>query len=244
MVAKTVVSQTVSWQVNENDWRSAFAAWDEYRGKSANTVAAHQQDMRVFCDWFALAAGSEFTPEQLNSFDLRRFRAWQLDVARVKPATWNRRLASLRALATWSRRAGLDQPDDLFEGVMDAKEVTPPPDWLTNGDFDRLARYIESSAFDPYDDRTPARRARAVRNRALAAVMLYAGLREAEAADLEMADLDLSERKGKIVVRKGKGAKRREVPVADAGLRRVLRRWLDLRGEDSGCVFTNDVGQG
>lgn len=240
----TVVPSSPEGRGEGGDWLERLAEWDRRQGRSKNTVEAHRRDLGAFCDWYAQATGCEFTPGELNSFDLRRFRQWQLEVVKCSPATWNRRLASLRVLANWARMAGMDMPVDLFDGVLAQEAQQRAPDWLNAGEFDRLARYLESTAFDPDDDRTELRRRRAMRNRALAAVMVYAGLREQECADLMVGDVDLSERKGRIVVRSGKGGKFRVVPVADAGLRRILKRWVDGRGEAprEAHLLPNDEG--
>jgi site-specific recombinase XerC len=43
-----------------------------------------------------------------------------------------------------------------------------------------------------------------------------------------MADLELSDRKGKVIVRQGKGGKRREIPLNQVA-RQAIRDWLDVR---------------
>lgn len=224
------------------DWRAELAAWDRQAGRSGNTLAAHQNDMAVWCQWYEEETGEVFLPENLNGFDLRRFRQWSLEVQGVKPATWNRRLATLRCAAECFRKMGVDVASDLFDGILPAEEQQRPAEWLGGGDFERLGRWLESSAMDPYEDRTAARRVRALRDRAICAVMLYAGLREMEVANLQMADLALTERRGMVTVRRGKGDKRRQVPVADVGLRKILRRWLEARGDGDGYLFPNETG--
>lgn len=223
----------------EMSWREEFASWDARQGKSTNTIEAHVCDLNVWCGWFEAATGYAFSPELLNSFDLARFRQWQLEVEGVKPATWNRRLASLRVLADWIRtKTDVRLAEDLFEGIRPAEEVALPADWLNDMEFGRLGRWVEGT----HDEgNTEARRRWTQRTRALTGVMLYAGLREAEAASLTMLDVELGERKGKLVVKAGKGDKRREVPI-NAELRRVLRRWLEVRRGGEGFLFPNDEG--
>lgn len=62
-----------------------------------------------------------------------------------------------------------------------------------------------------------------IRNRALLAVLFYAGLRRSEAAALEWRDIDLEN--GIITVRHGKGDKQREVPILSDTLRDYLAEW-------------------
>ncbi len=222
------------------DWMGGFQGWLRGLGRSENTVAAYGQDMQAWADWFEQATGYAFQPELLNSFDLARFRQWCLEVRKISPATWNRRLATLMVFCKWSRRKlGLSMPEDLFEGVVKAEEQQNAPDWLTDGEFERVGRYVESTALDPYETRTAARQVRAMRDRALAAAMVYAGLREMEVADLTWETVKLGERSGSITVLRGKGSKKRVVPVSGA-LLRILRRWCGRVLSE--YVFPNETG--
>lgn len=63
---------------------------------------------------------------------------------------------------------------------------------------------------------------KAVRNRALLAVLVYAGLRRSEAAALKWTDIDFEN--GVITVRHGKGDKRREIPFLGE-IAGYLREW-------------------
>ena len=64
-----------------------------------------------------------------------------------------------------------------------------------------------------------------VRNEALLALLIYAGLRVQEACDIQLRDLDLGS--GTVTIRSGKAGKARRVPLhPDA--QRLLRRYLDV----------------
>lgn len=63
----------------------------------------------------------------------------------------------------------------------------------------------------------------------------HSGVRSAEVADLEVADVRMSARKGRLIIR-GKGDKRREVPI-NAALRERLQAWLDVRPQWPGAEF-------
>lgn len=66
------------------------------------------------------------------------------------------------------------------------------------------------------------------RDRAIVALLLFTGLRLSEAAELQLADVRMSARKGVVVVRSGKGDAYREVPL-NALVRRLLEEWLEAR---------------
>ena len=92
----------------------------------------------------------------------------------------------------------------------------------------------------------------AVRNRAMVRLMLATGLRRAEVAGLDLEDLHLGggdPREWYVVVRHGKGDKRRDVPLGPA-IRRVLREYVAWRkgrecsegGVLSGALFVSERG--
>jgi len=229
--------------VCEVNWREDFRAWMLRKGVNEKTVKAYLGGLQDFADWFLSATGFEFRPELMNSFDLVRYQQWVLDVARMRPATWNQRLAALRKFCKWAG-GQVVLPVELFDDVKKAEEMDLPPDWLTDAEFGRLGSYIHSQHFDDYDSRTALRQRRAVRNRALVMLLVYCGLREFEAANLLIGDVVVGERSGRVVVRRGKGGKRREIPIGDAKARAVLRRWLDVRGAhlQEDLLFADDEG--
>jgi integrase/recombinase XerC len=64
------------------------------------------------------------------------------------------------------------------------------------------------------------------RDRVLALLPFYAGLRIGEAVALDVADVSLSARKGFVVVRSGKGGRYREIPLHPE-LREQLAIWIN-----------------
>lgn len=236
-----MADQMVATMMVSTAWREDFETWLGRKGMSSKSIRAYLQGLNDFSTWFESATGFEFQPDLLNSFDLVRYRQWLLEIARKSPSTWNQRLAALRKFCAWAGKQ-VTLPGELFEDVKKAPEVDLPPDWLTDAEFGRLGSYLHSTAFDAYDSRTELRQRRATRNRAIVAVLVYAGLREFEAANLLVEDMTISDRKGSVVVQRGKGGKRREIPLGDARARAVVRRWLEIRGEEPGYLFTDDEG--
>lgn len=84
-----------------------------------------------------------------------------------------------------------------------------------------------------------------VRDRTITLVLLHTGLRADELAQLDVDDIPISTRRGKVIVRAGKGrdgGTYREVPLHRAA-REALRAWLDERtdwpGADSPALWLN-----
>jgi site-specific recombinase XerD len=68
------------------------------------------------------------------------------------------------------------------------------------------------------------------RDQAMMMLLLYTGLRVGEVAQLDLADVAISARKGMVIVRSGKGDSYREVPL-NAPLREALMTWKQTRTE-------------
>lgn len=234
-----ISSQTIP--TTSLDWLAAFSDSLLQRGCSKNTVQAYVRDLRHFADWFAGANGGQaFTPELINGWDLRQYRAWELEICQVAPKTWNRRRASLSAFCQWLTRTQRIELHFHFDEIPPQAEEETPPDWLTDREFNALMRYVENAANQA---NTQQRKTRAIRDWAITAVMVYAGLRDQEVCDLTIGDISLSERRGRLIVRRGKGEKHREVPL-NAEARRALSAWLVERGSDAPGepLFISDDG--
>jgi integrase len=80
------------------------------------------------------------------------------------------------------------------------------------------------------EEKGPAAR----RDAALVGVLYGSGLRRAEAAALDLCDLDLTA--GSLAVRHGKGNKARQVYLASGGAE-LLESWLCVRGDSAGPLF-------
>jgi len=217
------------------DWQTDFTAWLQDRGSSAKTIAAYRSDLARYMDWFRQVNRQAFSLDLLTSVDLRAYRAHALQVEQVKPATWNRRRAALGMLCRYARQIGAISYDPLA-GVQPAEQVKAPPRWLVRSDQQRILRQLERSVNAA---RTPAARVQALRDQAMVLLMLHAGLREGEIVALDWGAINVSPRSGRIVVRRGKGDKRREIPLS-AEVRRALATWSAeaQSGQSGGPVFS------
>ena len=213
-------------------WKDAFAGYLVETGCSERTVRAYSQDLRSFEKWFFQVNRQALAPELITGVDMRAYRTHSLETEQVRPTTWNRRRATLRALCSWAQSAGL-LAYDPFQGVEAAEEVPLPPRWLTHSEYARVMRAVELLVNGA---KTALQGRQAVRDQAMLCLMVYAGLREGEVVSLDHSDVELSERKGRVIVRLGKGGKRREVPL-NAEARRALARWIDLGVTQEGAFF-------
>ena len=92
-------------------------------------------------------------------------------------------------------------------------------------------------------------RLRSSRDRAIMVLLLRTGLRIGELADLDVGDVRLTQRTGELVVRHGKGDRRRVVPLSRSA-RKAMRAWWTDREQhpsrssrDEGPLWLSRTGQ-
>jgi site-specific recombinase XerD len=134
----------------------------------------------------------------------------------MKPATVNRKLASLSALYRWAGETGQSERDPT-RYVNGIKQQPVAPKAMSKQDLTRILR---------------AARKDSKRDTALLEFLAATGLRASEVASLTVGDVELNERSGWATVR-GKGRKQRRVPV-HARARQVLGEYLEERNDPAG----------
>lgn len=214
-----------------------FEGWLRGTGRNERTVRAYLADVRSFALWFEGENREGFEVGKVTSFDLLGYRRWSIEEERVSPATWNRRRASLLVLVRWARDEGVLAYDPAAD-LKGQAEVDQAPRWLSKEEYGRFMRQVERLANGV---RSEAGRRQALRDQAVVALMVWAGLREGEVCELRREDVQVSERKGKVVVRHGKGEKYREVPLNEKA-RRAVKGWLDVCTQ-TGPLFIGKQGE-
>lgn len=176
-------------------------------------------------------------PEQVWSADwsalsVPAFEAIDAGIRQAWPGSASTRNAmrdSVRAVVRASLSAGLlthDQATPMLNALAPEKQVR---------DEEKQARghipagRVKQVFHELAQDRSPVAR----RDTAIIALLVGAGLRRAEACSANLVDLDSAFEQ--LVVR-GKGGVVRTVPLAP-GVRRALRAWLKVRGEEPGPLL-------
>lgn len=206
-----------------------FSSFEEElcrEGKSPRTISSYLSDLRHFATWFAQSNGEPFSPQAITILDVRAYKSHLQTVAKFKPATINRRLAALTRYCRFARSLGLidEDPTHAVQGVRQQETVRPKA--LSALELRKLLREVHKSGNK--------------RDIAIVEVLANTGLRVGELVSLAMEDIDLSERKGQVTVRSGKGTKYRQVPL-NADARRSLHDYLEIRPE--GVTDSFFVGQ-
>lgn len=159
----------------------------------------HLGDLRGFAAWFEAENDLEFHPKDITPTDLREFKRFLVRKRKLKPASVNRKLATLRSFLGWAVDVKLipdGRPPAMPRSIRQSR---PGPRWLDRREVRALLRAVERGAVD--------------RDRAVVTVLLHTGLRVQELCDLAWSDIQLRPRRGRLVVRHGKGDRRREIPL-------------------------------
>ncbi|MEW6403216.1 MAG: tyrosine-type recombinase/integrase [Chloroflexota bacterium] len=206
-----------------------FQAYLLAEDRSPVTIAGYLGDVRLFAQWYEKRYGEGMTPEDLTNEAVRGYKQHLLDQA-AKPKTINRRLAALAAYAHWLEQAGyVKNARNPVQGVKAVKETALAPKWLDKKQRAALLRAVDKEVEDAIH-RYPRLRLMYLRDAAIVKLILFAGLRVGEIIQLRMSDVVLDERKGGVVVREGKGTKRREIPL-NAKARKAILDYLHIRPE-------------
>src|SRR5216683_268639 len=187
-----------------------IAAWQEMLAHrpdlSAKTIALYTQDARRFATWLqnehpGLKA-TEITP-----IDAKTYRDHLL-AKRFAPTTINRALISLMLFF------------DTIDGTNPFRHLTmidvvePAPVALSKTEWDAVRRCAEQRV----------RRDHGLAL-ALATLFRYAGPRVSEVATLQIPDVQISARRGLLIIRRGKGLKHREIPLVQGETVAPWSRW-------------------
>lgn len=188
----------------------AFKRFLEQRERSPHTIKHYLSDLSDFAVWFEQTNEDVLTPEKITPTDLREYKRELVMQRKLKPNTVNRKLATLRAFLKWANQTVSAETVAPSKVPRPEKQIRPGPRWLDRREQNALLRAVE--------------RHHHVRDMAIVKVLLNTGLRVQELCDLTWQDVFISPRTGMLTVRRGKGGKRRQVPL-NADARRAL---LDL----------------
>jgi site-specific recombinase XerD len=207
-----------------------FWNWLKERGRRSRTISAYQTDWREFASWYQQTNDEPFDLTRLTALDLNDYRSWGL-AQQLAPSTINRRLGFFKHYSSW----GLEEhfvEASVFRAIKDVALVRQQklaPTALPQAEVRRLLKEVELRAD--------------VRDQAILYTLLFTGLRVGELAHLRIEDVQLSDRKGTILVRgdHAKGGKQREVPVPREARQR-LAAYLDQHPTGRGTLFLGQRG--
>ncbi len=187
---------------------------------SAQTIRGYINDLRKFINWYQETEGELPCTNNIGPLDLVEFKRY-LQNKNQKPATINRAIMALSSFFGWCIEQGHLNHNPAIN-IKLLPEVRTAPKSLSRTEQLSLMRSVQSSG--------------KVRDIAIITLLLHTGLRVSELCSLTTDDIIIRERSGHLIVRSGKGNKRREVPL-NSTARTALKEWLKVKKE-SGSLFT------
>lgn len=220
-----------------------FQAYLLTEDRSLVTITGYLGDVRLFAKWHEEHLGEALTPDALTNEAVRGYKQYLLDQA-AKPKTINRRLAALATYAHFLEQIGyVTNARNPVQGVKAVKETVLAPKWLDKKQRSALLRAVDKEV-EIAMRRYPRLRLMYLRDAAIVKLILFTGLRVGEIIHLRLSDVVLDDRKGSVVVREGKGTKRREIPL-NAKARKALLDYLQMRPDvESNMLFLGQRNEG
>src|SRR5712692_10270616 len=199
MVSFTTVSEALA----------AYDQWLPTQPLSNHTRLTYLTQVNRYCSYLSTLHweyGHPLQEPHARDYAVRDYKTALKVVHHARPSSVNLGLA---AVDHFYRFLGLPTPQVAREDLPAlAPRALEPPEQK------RFLRAVE--------------RCSSVRDRAIALLLFYTGLRISECAALTVEDVRLSSRKGLVIVRTGKGNTYREVPL-NAEVRTALDAWLEQR---------------
>jgi len=205
--------------------------------RSEKTVHGYITDLVQFQKWLGKRPLTSIT-----EVDVREYRDHMLKQGN-SPNTINRRIASIASFGDWGSTQGGVFKSNPAQYIKPVKSVELAPRWLDEEQKKRLLKVVENDLLGA-KERYPRLWVLRKRDAVIVNVLLLTGLRVDELCSLKLSDLRLSERKGALLVRHGKGSKQRVVNL-HIEARKQLSEWLEVRPQvESDGLFVGQTGEG
>lgn len=196
-----------------------FETWLKQEGKGALTIDEYLRSVRLFEKWYTETNDADFIPKDITTLDVQDWKQHMQTHDKLKPATINKRISSLKVYWSFLIDAGL-APVDITKKVKTKRssQVNEAPRWLERKEVAKILHAVESVKNEW----------KRKRDKAMIMFMLRAGLRISEVKDLDLMAVD--ERYWRVTVTAGKGGKWRMVPM-NPDLITAYKEWIEQRGQ-------------
>lgn len=191
-----------------NPYVEKFAASLTENGKSQNTIANYARNADLFCNWLESVIGSEFDGK-ITTMDIAAYTRYLSDQKKQSLNSIKAKLTAVQKFADYLAQSGTMQAIKVQQKKGD---VEPDVEVLEKNDLYRYLRYTMNTGN--------------LLNIAIVQLILNTGIRASELCNLELSDLDITERKGSVIIRSGKGNKHREIPL-NKDARQALQNYID-----------------
>ncbi len=187
--------------------------------KSTNTINTYVREVRLFMDWL----DSEGTNvDKITRFDVHEY--FNVERHRCSQSTYLKKYHAIKSLLSYLDRT------DLLDGLYKPSTIPPSkkPQKVIHRDINSLYRKVQGEG--------------KTRDIALIYVAMKTGVRVSEIRQLDRQDVVITDRKGHIVVRHGKGDKKRLIPLSKEA-RYWLSKYLEERTDTLDALFISQYNQ-
>ena len=164
-------------------------------GKSQNTVNTYTQNAQLFVEWLEQITNEKFNGKILE-MDASEYSRYLSDIKKQSLNTIKAKLTAVQKFSEYLASIGI-MPDIKVQQKKGISE--PEVEILENNEVYKYLRCVRES--------------KNKLNIAIIVLLLNTGIRESELCNLELSDVTISDRKGVIIIRSGKGNKYREIPL-------------------------------
>lgn len=180
------------------------------------TDTSKRQYLHTFQTWRAWCEADGIAPDDLSAAHVIAF----LEAGDLSRRTRQARLTHLRRIAQTLHTGAIDNP--AYRQQYEQLKLLRMPSDATGGTTRDRKALPPADVYDAFR-RWPTDTNTGKRNRALLAVLFYAGLRRSELVALRWDDIDMPA--GLLTVQRGKGGKARTIPFASDIALDYLRKW-------------------
>ncbi|WP_397601616.1 tyrosine-type recombinase/integrase [Silvanigrella sp.] len=205
----------------------------EEKGASFHTIKAYKLDL---ADYLRHLKEIEVSGQNVEttlysllvdatSIELKSYKEY---LGQSSPATIQRKFITLRRFLSWALKEGLRK-----NSIPDAPNLPTSqslaPRWIMKKDLNALFRFVEKQG--------------RIRNEALVLLLFHTGIRVSELVSLTWGDIHLTRYEGLLTVQKGKGQKKRFIPL-NATARNVLLKLKkhSIKKEEKDFLFYGKRG--
>lgn len=184
--------------------------------KSENTIKSYASHILDYIK-FIESRIEEYNPEEILELDIREYRGFLLNVEKQKPSTINCKLVALYQYCKFLHNNKIlkDNPAQNIS-LIKIQATNIAPSTLPQNELYRLRREFYRRGNK--------------RDIVIYELFYNTGVRASELCNVQISDITISDRKGLLVVREGKGNKYRELPL-NKDVRKAIEEYLKVRGK-------------
>ncbi|MDQ0418772.1 integrase/recombinase XerD [Croceifilum oryzae] len=195
-----------------------FLVDQKEKGRSIETVKKYNSILQQFSSWVDKQGGDV---NDLTRVDVQNYINHLINVVGNSATTIENKFA---VLSLFSKYVGRPHVVEQISRPKTRKAMHRAPKSLDRNERNRVLREVERSGN--------------LRNIAISYLFLYTGLRVSELVDLDQDDIMMSERRGSVIVGRGKGDIERIVPLPQEA-RFHLKRYLQDRNSNIEALFVS-----